>query len=100
MGTNKSFYNWLISVNNTLYIKADNLEPVEVDSSCTSEIRKLSQIKYKKAFGARIGEIEYYYALQEQGISISELSDRIEVKPIQILVNDKWTYVKRAFLLP
>lgn len=91
----------LLTLNNTLHIKADNLEPVEVDSSCTSEIRKLSQIKYKKAFGTRIGEIEYYYALNDIGISIQELSDRIEVRKIYVHKRESLNnFVYRAFLLP
>lgn len=56
----------LISINNTLHIKADNLEPVEVDSSCVDGI--LLSIDHKIP----------QFSLSE-GINISELSDRIQI---------------------
>lgn len=56
----------LLTLNNTLHIKADNLEPVEVDSSCVDGI--LLSIDHKIP----------QFSLSE-GINISELSDRIEL---------------------
>ena len=66
----------LISINNTLHIKADNLEPVEVDSSCVDGI--LLSIDHKIP----------QFSLSE-GINISELSDRIEVRDTEIDVNER-----------
>ena len=66
----------LLTLNNTLHIKADNLEPVEVDSSCVDGI--LLSIDHKIP----------QFSLSE-GINISELSDRIEVRDTEIDVNER-----------
>jgi HD superfamily phosphohydrolase len=86
----------LITLNNTLHIKADNLEPVEVDSSCKSQLLTL-------AFNVGKHTINTFYVLKEgQGINISELSDRIEVREIKVNAYNKSStaFIKRAFLLP
>ena len=73
----------LITINNTLHIKADNLEPVEVDSSCVDGI--LLSIDHKIP----------QFSLSE-GINISELSDRIQiVRDVNCPVGSP-----KAFLLP
>ncbi len=87
----------LITINNTLHIKADNLEPVEVDSSCVDEIRELAYIKYFE------DELTYQHKFSfhlKQGINISELSDRIELR--EETTHHKSDVVKtyKAFLLP
>lgn len=86
----------LITLNNVLHIKADNLEPVEVDSSCKSQLLTL-------AFNVGKHTINTFYVLKEgQGINISELSDRIEVREIKVNAYNKSStaFIKRAFLLP
>lgn len=78
----------LLTLNNTLHIKADNLEPVEVDSSCVDGI--LLSIDHKIP----------QFSLSE-GINISELSDRIEVRKIYVHKRESLNnFVYRAFLLP
>ena len=86
----------LITLTNNLHIKADNLEPVEVDSSCKSQLLTL-------AFNVGKHTINTFYVLKEgQGINISELSDRIEVREIKVNAYNKSStaFIKRAFLLP
>ena len=75
----------LLTLNNTLHIKADNLEPVEVDSSCVDE---LEEIIIKKWSSDRITSLTFDNYLKE-GINISELSDRIEVRDTEIDVNER-----------
>ena len=73
----------LLTLNNTLHIKADNLEPVEVDSSCVDGI--LLSIDHKIP----------QFSLSE-GINISELSDRIQiVRDVNCPVGSP-----KAFLIP
>ncbi len=87
----------LITLNNTLHIKADNLEPVEVDSSCTSEL--IGHI-IKRLVETNSHEKDFYRILKEYGYNISELSDRIEVR--EETTHHKSDVVKtyKAFLLP
>lgn len=66
----------LITINNTIHIKADNLEPVEVDSSCVDYLTYLA-FKDIKWYIHGITNPKYYL---HKGINISELSDRIEVR--------------------
>lgn len=80
----------LITLNNTLHIKADNLDAVEVDSSCVDE---LSDLVFKDTKWFIKGKTNDKYYLQK-GVDISELADRIEVRD-----NIMWEN-KRAFLLP
>jgi len=86
----------LITLHNTLHIKADNLEPVEVDSSCLDE---LSEIVYNKTkYQSKHPSINYYLL---EGINISELSDMIEVRKIYVHKRESLNnFVYRAFLLP
>jgi len=65
----------LLTLNNTLHIKADNLEPVEVDSSCVDE---LEEIIIKKWSSDRITSLTFDNYLKE-GINILELSDMIQI---------------------
>lgn len=96
----------LITLNNTLHIKADNLEAVEVDSSYVDELTKFSQKNYIS------NSLGYLHKTWHDdiliGINISELSDRIEVRNIKINSKEPLGIgyrhfkidVKRAFLLP
>lgn len=87
----------LITINNTLHIKADNLEPVEVDSSCADE---LSDLVFKGTKWFIKGKTNDKYYLQK-GVDISELSDRIEVRKIYVHKRESLNnFVYRAFLLP
>ena len=82
----------LLTLNNTLHIKADNLEPVEVDSSCVDE---LEEIIIKKWSSDRITSLTFDNYLKE-GINISELSDRIQiVRDVNCPVGSP-----KAFLIP
>ena len=78
----------LITLNNTLHIKADNLEAVEVDSSCADE---LSDLVFKGTKWFIKGKTNDKYYLQK-GVDISELSDRIFInrtwKPLTDFCND------------
>lgn len=74
----------LITLNNTLHIKADNLEPVEVDSSCADE---LSDLVFKGTKWFIKGKTNDKYYLQK-GVDISELSDRIEVRESKVVCED------------
>lgn len=91
----------LITLNNTLHIKADNLEPVEVDSSCIDNL--IDDVWFEKRKTRLINEIPNAINLME-GINISELSDRIEVRNCTKYINTESYSVpvvcKRAFLLP
>jgi len=89
----------LITINNTLHIKADNLEPVQVDSSCVQEIHEKAFKNYDD--GTHQYNHKFWYHLKE-GINISELSDRIEVREIRIsgATSESFCVVKHAFLLP
>lgn len=87
----------LITLNNVPHIKADNLEPVEVDSSCTSELETIISKYYRSRQGFR------YSAMVRdlfEGLPISELLDRIEVR--EETTHHKLDVVKtyKAFLLP
>lgn len=87
----------LITLNNTLHIKADNLEPVEVDSSCKEYLEKYVFKIHNTPlnFADRKQGWKDFDNKLKNGINISELSDRIEVMAT-CLVNDNY----RAFLLP
>ncbi len=89
----------LITLNNTLHIKADNLDKeIEVDSSCVDKL--IDDVWLEKRKTRLLNEIPNAINLME-GINISELSDRIEVNNTVLdIVDEKWVYVKRAFLLP
>jgi hypothetical protein len=80
----------LITLNNTLYIKADNLEPVEVDSSCAFDLKIYVHKKYFR--NLKKGEYAGVSNELEKGINISELSDRIFIsrkwKPLTDFCND------------
>lgn len=78
----------LIIINNTLHIKADNLEPVEVDSSC---VKQLEELVYPTAA---------FRGALPTGINIQELSDRIEVRTIEVGDKVRQFTIQRAFLLP
>lgn len=84
----------LITLNNVLHIKADNLEPVEVDSSCVDEIRELVYIKFYLSFNLLFNNY------LKKGINISELSDRIEVRNVSSYPPVGFNSVPKAFLLP
>tara|TARA_R110000868_G_scaffold369101_1_gene632324 strand:+ start:386 stop:865 length:480 start_codon:yes stop_codon:yes gene_type:complete len=80
----------LITLNNTLHIKADNLEAVEVDSSCEQELKHLA-----------LKDVNWF----KQGTPIpQELSDRIEVREVFHMANNnsisRPVSVFKAFLLP
>jgi len=81
----------LITLNNVLHIKADNLEAVEVDSSCVDE---LSDLVFKDTKWFIKGKTNDKYYLS-RGVDISELSDSIEVRDFET-----YPITKRAFLLP
>lgn len=86
----------LITINNTLHIKADNLEPVEVDSSCVKDFRRYAYLKYSETMEANsFAEIDETIA--NKGVDISELSDRIKVKHTWL---DSCGDRPKAFLLP
>ena len=87
----------LITLNNTLHIKADNLEPVEVDSSCVDDFRNIAHIEWLNTeCSLTFGEY-----LRRNKFDISELSDRIEVREIYIHKRENLNnFVYRAFLLP
>ena len=89
----------LITLNNTLHIKADNLDKeIEVDSSCVDKL--IDDVWLEKRKTRLLNEIPNAINLME-GINISELSDRIEVNNTVLdIVDEKWVYVKRAFFLP
>lgn len=80
----------LITLNSVLHIKADNLEAVEVDSSCIDELTKFSQKNYIS------NSLGYLHKTWHDdiliGINISELSDRIFIsrkwKPLTDFCND------------
>jgi hypothetical protein len=78
----------LITLNNTLHIKADNLEAMEVDSSCVDE---LSDLVFKDTKWFIKGKTNDKYYLS-RGVEISELSDRIFIsrkwKPLTDFCND------------
>jgi hypothetical protein len=78
----------LQTINNTLHIKADNLEAVEVDSSCVDE---LSDLVFKDTKWFIKGKTNDKYYLS-RGVEISELSDRIFIsrkwKPLTDFCND------------
>jgi hypothetical protein len=81
----------LITLNNTLHIKADNLEAVEVDSSCVEQLELL------------VYPTQAYKSALPTGINISELSDRIEVRDKRLYRDDNGTFIGCklfAFLLP
>lgn len=82
----------LITLNNTLHIKADNLEAVEVDSSCDSELKQLIGKAYLKAGGwLRCGlTLEEF---KKDGVKIPKrMADRIFIsrkwKPLTNFCND------------
>lgn len=81
----------LQTINNTLHIKADNLEPVEVDSSCVDDFRNIAHVEWLNTeCSLTFGEY-----LRRNKIDISELSDSIEVRDFET-----YPITKRAFLLP
>jgi hypothetical protein len=96
----------LITLNNTLHIKADNLEAVEVDSSCAFDLKIYVHKKYFR--NLKKGEYAGVSNELEKGINISELSDRIEVRDVKINSKEPLGIgyrhfkidVKRVFLLP
>lgn len=88
----------LITINNTLHIKADNLEHVEVDSGSAYKIDIIMRNK------TTLSANNYEYQLLK-GIPLpQELSDRIEVRNCTKYINTESYSVpvvcKRAFLLP
>ena len=88
----------LITLNNTLHIKADNLEPMEVDSSCTSELETIISKYYRSRQGFRDSTMARDLF---EGLPISELLDRIEVRKIYAHKRESLNnFVYRAFLLP
>ena len=91
----------LITLNNTLHIKADNLEPVEVDSSCVRELETEAGFIFGRT---ETLTLRGFYDAICKGLGISELSDRIEVRNCTKYINTESYSVpvvcKRAFLLP
>lgn len=91
----------LITINNTLHIKADNLEAVEVDSSCEPELCLAVGFH---AFNPTL-KMQLLDTLIERGIPLpQEIADRIEVREITKWIEhetDPYPIVfRRAFLLP
>ena len=89
----------LITLNNVPHIKADNLEPVEVDSSCVKEFRRYAYLKYSETMEAdSFAEIDETIA--NKGVDISELSDRIEVREERILLAKSGGYKEGSEIKP
>lgn len=90
----------LITINSDIHIKANNLDPVRVDDSCVDKL--IDDVLFEKRKTRLLNEIPNAINLLE-GINISELADRIEVKDVKQIREDNGTsigYSKRAFLLP
>lgn len=86
----------LITLNNVPHIKADNLEPVEVDSSCVDEFRNLAHVEWLNTeCSLTFGEY-----LRRNKINISELSDRIEVREERILLAKSGGYKEGSEIKP
>lgn len=87
----------LITLNNVPHIKADNLEPVEVDSSCVDKL--IDDVWLEKRKTRLLNEIPNAINLME-GINISELSDRIEVREERILLAKSGGYKEGSEIKP
>jgi hypothetical protein len=82
----------LITLNNTLHIKADNLEPVEVDSSCVDEFYKIINLAYFKSGGYLKHGITYK-EFKKDGVKIPKR----KANSIYLHMVDG---INKAFLLP
>jgi hypothetical protein len=87
----------LITLNNVPHIKADNLEPVEVDSSSINELLNYTK---KDRLGITGNLSSGWYIDIEKGIHISELSDRIEVREKRILLAKSGGYKEGLMVNP
>lgn len=88
----------LITLNNTLHIKADNLDKeIEVDSSCVDKL--IDDVWLEKRKTRLLNEIPNAINLME-GINISELSDRIELREERILLAKSGGYREGLMIEP